>query len=303
MSAPVEFDEGKGSKAFRGKAPAPPVFATKLEEREFLKFRLAQALRIFGNRGYDEGVAGHITVRDPIRPDCFWVNPFGLHFKLIQPSDLLLVDHKGAILEESGQKDGPFRLLNTAAFMIHSAIHTRGAQFLKLAELASWQNNITPTARPDVLCAAHSHSTYGKAFSALGKTLDPISQDACAFYQDHALYTQYNGIVLDEAEGLAITEALGSKKAAILQNHGLLVATSTIEATLHFYIALERACQVQLLADSAAGAQGGKTVHINAAQAAETGKIVGSQGAGWFSGSMEFMVLERDEGVKFQGAA
>src|ERR1700750_154989 len=102
-----------------------------------------------GNRGYDEGVAGHITVRvrvfplprsfltpgahalskikltasfpqDPVRPDCFWVNPFGLHFKLIQPSDLLLVNHAGEILEESGQKDGPFRVLNTAAFMIHS---------------------------------------------------------------------------------------------------------------------------------------------------------------------------------------
>ncbi|KAJ7827100.1 class II aldolase/adducin domain-containing protein [Mycena leptocephala] len=263
MSTP-QFEDAVESKTFRGKMPGPPVFATKLEEREFLKFRLAQALRIFGNRGFDEGVAGHITVRDPIRPDCFWVNPFGLHFKLIQPSDLLLVDHKGQILEESGQKDGPFRILNTAAFMIHSAIHA---------------------ARPDVLCAAHSHSTYGKAFSALGKTLDPISQDACAFYQDHALYTQYNGIVLDEVEGLAITEALGSKKAAILQNHGLL-----------------RACQVQLLADSAAAAHGGKTVHINPAQAAETGKTVGSQGAGWFSGSMEFMVLEREEGVKFQGA-
>jgi len=281
MSA-LHFEEEKGSKTFKGKPPGRPVFATKLEEREFLKFRLAQALRIFGNRGYDEGVAGHITVRDPIRPDCFWVNPFGLHFKLIQPSDLLLVDHTGEILEESGQKDGPFRILNTAAFMIHSAIHA---------------------ARPDVLCAAHSHSTYGKAFSALGKTLDPISQDACAFYEDHALYTQYNGIVLDEVEGLAITEALGSKKAAILQNHGLLVATSSIEGTLHFYIALERACQVQLLADSAAAAHGGKTVPINPAQAAETGKVVGSQGAGWFSGSMEFMVLEREEGVKFQCAS
>ncbi|KAF7348869.1 Aldolase-II domain-containing protein [Mycena venus] len=263
-----------------GEPPRPPVFSSKLEEREFLKFRLAQALRIFGNRGYDEGVAGHITVRarstpfDPIRSDCFWVNPFGLHFKLIQPHDLLLVDHKGQILEESGQKDGPFRILNTAAFMIHSAIHA---------------------ARPDVLCAAHSHSTYGKAFSALGKTLDPISQDACAFYNDHALYTQYNGIVLDEAEGLAITQALGSKKAAILQNHGLLVATASIEATLHFYVAMERACQVQLIAEAA-----GKTVHINPAQAAETGKTVGSQGGGWFSGSMEFMVLEKEEGVKFQ---
>ncbi|KAF8131329.1 class II aldolase/adducin N-terminal [Mycena galopus ATCC 62051] len=144
-----------------GAFPNPPVFATKLEEREYLKFRLAQALRIFGKHGYDEGVAGHITAPDPIRLDCFWVNPFGLHFKLIQPHDLLFVDHTGKILEESGQKDGPFRILNTAAFMIHSAIHT---------------------ARPDVLCAAHSHSPYGKAFSVLGKMLDPISQDACMFY-------------------------------------------------------------------------------------------------------------------------
>ncbi|KAF7334356.1 Aldolase-II domain-containing protein [Mycena sanguinolenta] len=299
MSSAQDLNDSEhpGRKAFSGQAPRPPVFANKLEEREFLKFRLAQALRIFGNRGYDEGVAGHITVRvslffsskfnhnsyskDPIRSDCFWVNPFGLHFKLIQPSDLLLVDHSGQILEESGQKDGPFRILNTAAFMIHSAIHA---------------------ARPDVLCAAHSHSTYGKAFSALGRTLDPISQDACAFYEEHALYTQYNGIVLDEVEGLAIAEALGSKKAAILQNHGLLVATSSIEATVHYYISLERACQVQLLADTAAAAHGGKTVPINPAQAAVTGKLVGSQGGGWFSGSMEFMVLEREEGVKFQTA-
>ncbi|KAJ7464575.1 class II aldolase/adducin domain-containing protein, partial [Mycena latifolia] len=262
--------------------PAPPVFATKLEEREFLKFRLAQALRIFGKHGYTEGNAGHITVRDPIRPDCFWVNPFGLHFKLIQVADLLLVDHTGAILEESGQKDGPFRRLNNAAFMIHSAIHA---------------------ARPDVLCAAHSHSTYGKAFSALGKTLDPISQDACAFHDDHVLYKQYNGIVRDKVEGAAITAALGSKKAAILQNHGLLVATASVEATVYFYIALERACQVQLLADTAAAALKTNTVLINAAQAAETAKTVGKHQSGWLSGWMEFMLLEQEEGVKFQGSA
>lgn len=118
--------------------------------------------------------------------------------------------------------------------------------------------------------------------------------------QDHALYTQYNGIVLDELEGLAITKALGSNKAVILQNHGLLVATSSIEATLHFYISLERACQVQLLAETAAATHEAKIVPISPAQAAETSKIIGSQGAGWFSGRMEFMVLEREEGVKFQ---
>ncbi|KAF7289182.1 Aldolase-II domain-containing protein [Mycena indigotica] len=277
--------DSPSAKAFRGHIHGPPTFTSKTEEREFVKFRLAQALRIFGNRGFDEGPAGHITVRDPIRTDCFWVNPFGLHFKLIQPADLLLVSHSGEIQDaETGHASlwgTRFRVLNTAAFMIHSAIHG---------------------ARPDVLCAAHSHSPYGKAFSALGKTLDPISQDACAFYGDHALYTQYNGIVLDEQEGAAIVEALGNKKAAILQNHGLLVGTASIEGTVAFYIALERACQVQLLADTAAAADGGKTVKINPEQAAETARIVGTQGAGWFSGSMEFMVLEAEERVTFQFA-
>jgi ribulose-5-phosphate 4-epimerase/fuculose-1-phosphate aldolase len=210
------------------------------------------------------------------------------------------VDHQGEILEESGQKDGPFRILNTAAFLIHSAIHA---------------------ARPDVLCAAHSHSTYGKAFSALGRTLDPINQDVCAFYnvggfpancfylgyftyswfvKDHVLYKQYNGIVLDEVEGKAITEALGSKKAAILQNHGLLVATSSIEATVHFYITLERSCEVQLLVDAAGAANGIKTVFIDSADAAETAKVLGSQGTAWLKGNMQFMVLEQEEGVRYK---
>ncbi|KAJ7062183.1 class II aldolase/adducin domain-containing protein [Mycena amicta] len=270
------------NKVVKGKVPGPPKFATKEEEREWVKFRLAQALRIFGNRGYDEGLAGHITVRDPIRPECFWVNPMGLHFKLIQADDLLLVDHTGAIMEaESGQKDGPYHILNTAAFMIHSKIHA---------------------ARPDVMCAAHSHSLYGKAFSALGKKLDMISQDSCAFFEDQALYTQFNGIVLDEEEGTAIAATLGNKKAAILQNHGILVATSSIEATIHFYIALERACQVQLLADTAAASQcpDGKTSKINEEDARATNRIIGALRTGWFSGLMEFMLLEHEEGVRYE---
>ena len=119
------------------------------------------------------------------------MNPFGLHFSLIQPQDLLLVDHAGQVLDESG----PDRLLNTAAFAIHSAIHA---------------------ARPDVLCAAHSHSVYGRAFSTLGKELDMITQDTCAFYKDHAVYRQFNGVVLAEEEGRRITEALGGKKVSLM---------------------------------------------------------------------------------------
>ena len=146
----------KQAKVQMPKFPGPPKFTDKYEEREYLKGRLAAAFRIFGRYGFDEGVAGHITLRDPVDPTTFWVNPFGVAFSLIKKSDLIQVDHSGKIID-----GGPVRLLNAAAFMIHSAIHS---------------------ARPDVMCAAHSHSIYGRSFCTLGKTLDIITQDSCAFH-------------------------------------------------------------------------------------------------------------------------
>jgi ribulose-5-phosphate 4-epimerase/fuculose-1-phosphate aldolase len=77
-------------------------------------------------------------MRDPVDPKSFWVNPFGKAFSLITKSDLILVDHSGEVID-----GGECRLLNTAAFMIHSAVHE---------------------ARPDVVCAAHSHSIYGRTW-------------------------------------------------------------------------------------------------------------------------------------------
>jgi hypothetical protein len=41
---------GDAAKTFRGRLPGPPVFESKLEERDYVKFRLAQAFRIFGMR-------------------------------------------------------------------------------------------------------------------------------------------------------------------------------------------------------------------------------------------------------------
>ncbi|KAJ7472881.1 class II aldolase/adducin N-terminal, partial [Mycena galericulata] len=141
------------------------------------------------------------------------------------------------------------------------------------------------TVRPDVLCTAHSHP-HGKVFSSLGIPLDTNGDgSACtflSFHSDHVLYEKCKGIILDSVEGTAITTALGSKKAATLQNHGLLVVSSTIEATVHFYMALERACQVQLLADTSAAVLGRKTVKVNDAQGKETGSAVGSQDRGRF---------------------
>ena len=142
------------------------------EERQFRKERLAAALRIFGKFGFDEGVAGHITVRDPIDSETFWVNPMGRSFKQMCVSDLIRVDHDGQIVEGQG-------LLNGAAFTIHGHIHR---------------------ARPEVT-AAYAHSVYGKAWSSLGRLLDPLTQDACAFLKIMPCWMTTPGWVVDMAEG------------------------------------------------------------------------------------------------------
>jgi ribulose-5-phosphate 4-epimerase/fuculose-1-phosphate aldolase len=228
----------------------PPAFDDVEDERRHRKERLAAALRIFGKFGFEEGVAGHITARDPERTDHFWVNPFGMSFKHIRVSDLILVDHTGQVVE------GRYPV-NEAAFAIHSQVHQ---------------------ARPDVVAAAHSHSTHGRAIAALGQRLEPITQDVCAFYQDHGLFDDYTGVVTDLEEGKRIAAALGGHKAVILRNHGLLTVGDSVDAAAWWFITMERSCQVQLLAKAA-----GQVVPIEHDNAALTHEQIGNDLVGWIN--------------------
>src|SRR6266852_2234601 len=203
--------------------PGPPTFATLAEERQYRKQRLAGAFRLFARFGFDEGVAGHITARDPERRDHFWVNPFGMHFGQIRVSDLILVNHRGQVVEGKPP-------VNVAAFAIHSQVHS---------------------ARPDVVAAAHAHSLYGKSWSSLGRLLDPITQDSCAFYGDHGLFADFAGVVYETSEGERVANALGNHKAAILRNHGLLTVGRTVDEAAWWFITMERSCQAQLMAEAA----------------------------------------------------
>ncbi len=240
----------------------PEVYATHEETRLHRKQRLTAAFRLFGKLGFDEGLAGHITVRDPERTDHFWVNPLGASFKQITMSQLLLVNHQGEVVEGEG-------LLNAAAFAIHSSIHA---------------------ARPDVVAAAHAHSIYGKSWSSLGRELDMITQDACAFYNDHVVFEDFTGVVLDPNEGQRIAKALGDKKACILQNHGLLTAADTIEAAAWWFITMERTCQAQLLAEAA-----GTPKLIRPEEVQKTYEVVGSSLAGWFSFQPLYSVITAEQ--------
>jgi ribulose-5-phosphate 4-epimerase/fuculose-1-phosphate aldolase len=219
-------------------------------ERLKRKQRLACGLRTMGRLHLAEGVAGHVTVRDPEFPDRFWVNPFGHNFKLMTVSDLICVNHEGDVVVGD-------RSVNAAAFAIHGQLHQ---------------------ARPDVMAAAHSHSMYGKTFSSLGKPLKMITQDATMFYNDVALCSDGSGaVVLDTEVGRKMAVALGDKKALIHQNHGLITTGGTVDAAVWWFIALERLCQSQLLAEAA-----GEPIEIPAAYCEDGYKAQGSDIAGWF---------------------
>lgn len=100
-----EYTSGHPSLAYVDEeAESPPKFSDPYEERAYLKHRLAIAFRVFAQFGLAEGVAGHITLRDPVEPDSFWVNPFGTHFSLIRDQDLIRVDHDGTVVEGGKNK-------------------------------------------------------------------------------------------------------------------------------------------------------------------------------------------------------
>lgn len=213
------------------------------EERAHRQEHLVVALRAFSDAGFDEGAGGHITARDPEHPGHFWINPFGRHFAHVRVRDLLLVDHGGDVTVGEGK-------VNPAGFAIHSQIHR---------------------ARPDVVAAAHTHSAYGRAFATLGRPLDPLTQDACAFFEDHAVHHDYGGVVLADAEGAAIARSLGQCKAVILQNHGLLTVGGSVAEAAWWFLALDRCCQVQLLAEAA-----GKPQALDRQAALATRELIGS---------------------------
>lgn len=240
----------------------PFVERSPEEERRYRKQRLAAAFRIFGRLGFDEGVAGHITVRDPEQSDHFWVNPFGMSFKQIRVRDLICVNHNGEIVEGTWP-------LNQAAFAIHSQVHQ---------------------ARPDVVSAAHSHSIYGKAFASLHRPLRPLTQDACIFYNDHGLYTDYGGVANDVEEGKRIAHAVGESKAAILANHGLITVGHSVDEALFWFVTMERTCQAELLAMAA-----GEPKEIPGEVAQKVYETVGNHFAGWFSAQPLFDWILADQ--------
>lgn len=204
--------------------PKSATVRNQVSEAEWqARVDLAAAYRLVALYGWDDLIFTHISARVPGEEHHFLLNPYGMMFEEVTASSLVKIDLAG-----NKVMDSPY-FINPAGFTIHSAVHA---------------------ARTDALCVMHLHTTYGIAVSAQQHGLLPLSQQAM-FALASLAYHDYEGLALDESEKPRLVADLGDKKFMILRNHGLLtVGQTAAEAFLGMFL-LERACRIQILAQSA----------------------------------------------------
>ena len=204
--------------------------APMTEAERAARIELAAAYRIFDMLGWTEMIFNHITVRVP-GPDSspeslrFLINPFGLHYREITASSLVLIDIEGNPVRKT---EWP---VNRAGFVIHSAIHgaIEGAH-----------------------CIMHTHTTTGLAVACLKEGLSPHNFYG-AMLHGQVAYHEFEGITVEPGEKERLVKSIGNKQAVILRNHGLLAWGASVPQAYLMLWTLQRACDVQIAA-SAAGA-------------------------------------------------
>lgn len=208
----------------------PPVFSDTLAERLHRKQRLAASYRLFAELGFEVGLAGHFTARDPIETDHYWINPLGVPFSQIRTSDLLRVNGEGQVVEGQG-------LLNTSALELHYELQR---------------------ARADVVGIAHLHGFHGRVWSSLGQLFAPITAESSAFvgeqvlFDRHALRNADGGLLQDRDEvARAFVQTFADHNLLVWQNHGLWTTGQTVESAAWRFILADDTARAHLLAYSA----------------------------------------------------
>ena len=204
-------------------SPKPTSIRAQVTEAEWQgRVDLAAAYRLVALYGWDDLIFTHISARVPGPEHHFLLNAYGMMFDEVTASSLVKIDPSGNKVLES-----PY-FINPAGFTIHSAVHA---------------------AREDALCVMHLHTDFGIAVSAQKEGLLPISQQSM-FPLASLAYHDYEGLALNEEEKPRLVSDLGDKNYMMLRNHGLLtIGETAAEAFLLMYI-FERACRIQILAQS-----------------------------------------------------
>jgi ribulose-5-phosphate 4-epimerase/fuculose-1-phosphate aldolase len=197
-----------------------PTFDDPAACRAHRKRRLALAYRLFGALHWGEQGDGHVSARDPDRTDCFWMLRYGVPFGAATVHDLVLVAPDGSVVGGDGD-------INSTAYYIHMPIHE---------------------ARPDVVCAVHTHTPYGTPWSANAEPFAMICQEALAFFDDQAVFQDGEVDIQSTEGGKRIAAALGDAKLVNLRNHGLLTVGANVDEAMGWYLMAERVAEIHVKA-------------------------------------------------------
>jgi ribulose-5-phosphate 4-epimerase/fuculose-1-phosphate aldolase len=186
------------------------------------RVELACAYRLFAALGWHELIYNHISLRIPERHDRFLLNPFGMMYREVTASSLVEVDIEGRRIDPSAMP------INPAGFVVHAAVHR---------------------ARADAVCVMHTHTTAGMAVACQRDGLRMLSFPSL-FYANRIGYHDFEGITLDTEECTRLAANLGSHNTMILRNHGLLSCGASVADAFAELYHLQRACEVQIAAQS-----------------------------------------------------
>ncbi len=190
------------------------------------RVELAACYRVFHELGWTELIFNHITVRVAETPAAFLINPFGLNYDEVTASNLVKIGHDGVPLQATPH------FVNRAGFLIHSVVHA---------------------ARADAHCVMHTHTTAGMAVACKRDGLGHDDFYGAELFGDVA-YHEFEGITVHDDEGPRLVASLADKRILILRNHGMLVTGSDVFNAFRWMWTLQRACEVQVAADSLPGA-------------------------------------------------
>jgi ribulose-5-phosphate 4-epimerase/fuculose-1-phosphate aldolase len=196
---------------------------TQVDVLRKARIELAAALRAAALYGYNEGIDNHFSYAVPGRDDLFILNPYGPDWSELRASDLIAVDGEGAVVDGDGEWE-------ITAFMIHRGVHR---------------------ARPTARCVFHTHMPYATAVSATEGGFDTTLSQAAMGFHGRVETCSYGGLAHAADEGERMGAAVGDDtRVVMLENHGVIViGNDPAEAWSRLYF-LERACQVQILAQS-----------------------------------------------------
>lgn len=193
---------------------------------EDLKQKLVDGGRALALEGQGDYVAGHISVRLPDKPEQFLMKPAGIGLEEMNAGNIITVDI-------DGQKIAGISNRHNEVY-IHSEILR---------------------ARPDVQSVIHTHPINAVVFSSLDKPLQLVGNDASTFHKGLPVFSETTDLITTQERGKAVARMLGDHPAVLLRNHGIAVGGNSIEQAVWLALKLERACQMQLMAESAGGAK------------------------------------------------